>query len=999
MIERAVESSAEIVLDSSRKELVRVLHVDDDRSLLEVTRQCLELQGPFQVDSASSVDEALELLKKGAYDAVVSDYQMPCKDGLEFLKELRLSGNTIPFLMFTGKGREEVAIKALNLGADQYLNKNGDPETVYCELGYAIIKTVERRKAETALEVLGERYRRLFESAVEGVLVNGSDGRILSLNRAAASMLGYDNLEELVGRPAVELYVDPNVRVRLIEELVEKGRVKDRELVWKKRDGTLIEILASITAQKDEKGNLLRTEGIIRDVTEKKKVEKALKESEEKYKALVEQSLQGILVAQGPVPHIVFANATMSKILGYTANEMLTFSLQQISELVYPDDRELFFGRFKERLKGNSPPSNYVIRGVRKDGTLIWLELSSSRIDYDGRPAVQAMFMDVTQRKKAEEELRESERKFRTLFDAAMDANFVADVETGMLIDCNQAAMELVGRTKQELVGKHHLILHPETEAKSEGFAVAFKQHAGEKEGQVLETQVITKTGEIKDVVVKGNIVNLNGRKILQGIFRDVSEQKKVERTTLEIQQNFKALFTGNPEAVAHVGPDYRILDVNRRFEMLFGYELDEIKGRNINEVVVPKDRIDEAHILDCRTEQDKHVSQDTVRLKKDGSLVPVFVSAAPITVEGRFLGYVVMYKDISDLKKAQEESEESRRHFQSLFNLMADPVAIVDAKGNVLDTTSKVQEITGFKKEELVGKNFLKLKTFSAGTKATMIKNLAKRMMGMQIAPYEIEMITKDGRKLPFEISAAKIDYKGKPADLVVFHDFSERKKLEEKLRVVGGLTRHDVRNKLSVITGNAYLLKMHLSGNSEVLDKLKDMETAVQQITRIFDFAKTYEMLGAEKLVYIDVEKTVEEAISLFSGLSVKLVDGCHGLQVLADSLLRQLFYNLIDNSLKYGQKTTRIRIGYERVSSEELTLVYEDDGVGIPAAEKPKLFREGYSTGGSTGYGLYTIKKIVEVYGWTIQETGEPGKSARFVLTIPLTNSNGKENYRIA
>lgn len=102
----------------------------------------------------------------------------------------------------------------------------------------------------------------------------------------------------------------------------------------------------------------------------------------------------------------------------------------------------------------------------------------------------------------------------------------------------------------------------------------------------------------------------------------------------MENQENFKALFPSNPEAAVDVGPDYCILDVNPRFEMLFGYKFDEIKGRNINDVAVHKDKIDEAQILDRKAEQDKHVSQATVRRKKDGSLVPVFVSAAPITVE-----------------------------------------------------------------------------------------------------------------------------------------------------------------------------------------------------------------------------------------------------------------------------------------------------------------------------------------------------------------------------
>jgi len=313
---------------------------------------------------------------------------------------------------------------------------------------------------------------------------------------------------------------------------------------------------------------------------------------------------------------------------------------------------------------------------------------------------------------------------------------------------------------------------------------------------------------------------------------------------------------------------------------MLFGYKLDEIKGRNINDVVVPKDKMDEAQTLDRKAQQDKHVSQAVVRRKKDGSLVPVLVSAAPITVEGRFLGYVAVYKDISELKN-----------------------------------TEKKLEI------------------------------------------------------------------------------------MNEKLRVIGGLTRHDVRNKLSAITGNTYLLKKQLAGDNDVLDKLRDMENAVQQTIRIFDFAKAYEMLGAEELSYIDAAKTFDEAVSLFSGLiSVKVMNECHGLTVLADSLLRQLFYNLIDNSLKYGRKTTRIRVYYEETGQDHLRLVYEDDGVGILAAEKKKLFKEGYSTSGSTGYGLYLIGKMMEVYGWTIEETGTPGEGAQFTMIIPKMNRTGKESYRI-
>jgi signal transduction histidine kinase len=239
---------------------------------------------------------------------------------------------------------------------------------------------------------------------------------------------------------------------------------------------------------------------------------------------------------------------------------------------------------------------------------------------------------------------------------------------------------------------------------------------------------------------------------------------------------------------------------------------------------------------------------------------------------------------------------------------------------------------------------------------------------------------------------------------------DITERKKAEkkleetmnklvainEKLGVVGKLTRHDARNKLAVIANNVYLLKRKLAPNQSVSDCLVDMESAVDQMEEIFDFSRNYEMLGAEHLSYIDVKKTVEEAAILRSGMNgVKLVNECRGLAVMADSLLRQLFYNLIDDTLKYGEKVSQIRVHYEQ-GEKLLKLVYEDDGVGIPENEKKNLFREGY--GKSTGYGLYLIKKICEAYGWSIKETGKQGKGVRFVMTIPETVENGEKRYRI-
>jgi len=116
------------------------------------------------------------------------------------------------------------------------------------------------------------------------------------------------------------------------------------------------------------------------------------------------------------------------------------------------------------------------------------------------------------------------------------------------------------------------------------------------------------------------------------------------------------------------------------------------------------------------------------------------------------------------------------------------------------------------------------------------------------------------------------------------------------------------------------------------------------------------------------------------------------------LADSFLRQLFYNFIDNTRKYGRKTTTIHVYFMKAELGQLRLIYEDDGAGISMENKSKLFTEGFSTGGSTGFGLFLSKKMIDVYGWQIQEAGEPGKGAKFVITIPRSNQRGKDNFQI-
>jgi PAS domain S-box-containing protein len=349
-------------------------------------------------------------------------------------------------------------------------------------------------------------------------------------------------------------------------------------------------------------------------------------------------------------------------------------------------------------------------------------------------------------------------------------------------------------------------------------------------------------------------------------------------------------------------------------------------------------------------------------------------------------------------------EAEEKHRTLLNSANVL---VQSVDAEGKYLFVNEEWKKVLGYSEEDV--------------TEITIMDVVRKDHLpycmdvfrqvtsGLSIHNVETVFVTKDGRELTVSGNACPIFKDGKFVSTVAFfEDVTERKKNEErikennrrielmneKLRVVGSLTRHDVRNKLSVITGYSYILKKKHPDEVDVVDGLDKMVQAVKDSLKIFDFAKAYEQIGVEKLVYIDVEKATKEAAALFSGLPFKVVNECHGLTVRADSLLRQLVYNFIDNTRKYGQKTTVAKIHYKKLFSGDLELIYEDDGVGIPIEDKQQLFKQGFSTGGSTGFGLFLVKKMIEVYGWTVNEEGKPGEGAKFIIRIP--RNDGENSF---
>lgn len=171
--------------------MISVLYVDDDQALLEIIKRYLEERGNFHIDTTESATYALDILKHRVYDAIISDYQMPVIDGIEFLREVRNKFPTLPVIMFSGKARDEMAVTAFENGADYYLQKGGDPKAMFAELSHTLCKLVEKSLAQVALRENAIRLLRQIQSASDFISIFDTDGRVIYDSPATSFLLGY----------------------------------------------------------------------------------------------------------------------------------------------------------------------------------------------------------------------------------------------------------------------------------------------------------------------------------------------------------------------------------------------------------------------------------------------------------------------------------------------------------------------------------------------------------------------------------------------------------------------------------------------------------------------------------------------------------------------------------------------------------------------------------------------------------------------------------------
>ncbi len=474
---------------------------------------------------------------------------------LKHWKELQNHKSTVVFeTILLNKDRSQ---RAAEIHCSAILNNQKEIDVIF---GVGIDTSIRNRAQKIAAGTAGEfeppaedsprrieeKYRQLIENLAEGMfVVQGIPPCIVYANPVAAEIFGY-TIEELIEMNEDQVLGllaagDEPAILRRFEEVLKGATPQRNELCIKAKDGAVkwIQIFGQ-TMTYNGKPSIVIT---FFDITVQRQTLDHLRESEGKYRALIDKSPLGLVIAQGIPPRMVYVNEVIAEITGYTIHELMNFSLEQTKELIYQDDRALFFGRYQSRLAGEVVPSSYEFRINRKDGQTRWIRIYSSRIMYNGEPAVQASFLDITGHRQMQNELQESERKYRTLIDNALIGVYKTNLSGQFIYANNAFARMLDYNDPDDLTRVPVEAMYCEASARSR-FLTVLKEN-----GRIDHHEIAlrTKRGQEKTMLVSAILEN----DIISGMIVDISDRQHMQERLKDNLEKYQGLMLNTIHAMA----------------------------------------------------------------------------------------------------------------------------------------------------------------------------------------------------------------------------------------------------------------------------------------------------------------------------------------------------------------------------------------------------------------------------------------------------------------
>jgi len=629
----------------------------------------------------------------------------------------------------------------------------------------------DRIDLESALNDSERKYRTVVENAVEAIIIL-QDGKIKFINHMSPGALGYtgEELSEISildiihpdDRQMVADRYERRLRGEPVEDYSFRVLTKEGKVIWAELRGVVIEWEGKPA-----------TLNFVNNITARKLAEDTLGQSEDKYRLLVENANEGVHVLQDGI--IKFVNPKFAEIMGCPIEKLIG---RRARDLIYSEDLEATIERYQQRVRGEVVHGTYQFRFMPEEGRIIWIEISGIAITWENQPAFLYFTSDITTRKLAEDALRQSEEKYRTILEGMDEAYFEVDSE-GNFTFFNEALCRL-GYSREELVGLNYkAYVPPEDVSKivavfSEVFRTGNPQH-----WQPLT--FISKDGTrmyAEDSIYplkndKGEIIGL------RGVSRDVTGRKLAEDALRQSDEKYRTILEEMDEVYYETDLKGNYMFFNDALCRQLGYTREELKGLSYKKYIPPEDisKVFEIFSGIYRSGQPVHWLPLT-NIRKDGSRVYVEDSIYPIkNSRGEITGFRGISRDVTGQRKAQEELKLRAL----LLDTATDSILMHDFSGNFKYVNEAAYKTRGYTREELMAMN---LRDLVVAEYAVFIEPRMQKIREKGEAIFEAAHRCKDSSIMNVEVHARLIQFEGEELLLSVDHDITQRKKDETALQ-----------------------------------------------------------------------------------------------------------------------------------------------------------------------------------------------------------------------
>jgi len=955
-------------------ETIRVLHVDDDRGIVDLAATHLESESEtMQVHTATDTASGLELLKSEPIDCIVSDYDMPQMDGLELLEAVREGHPELPFILYTGKGSEEIASEAISRGVTDYLQKQKGTEQ-YELLANRIENAVEHHRTRSTLEGREEWFRKLIEGATDLVAVLDEEGHFTYLSPSVEAVLGHEP-EELLGADGDE-YVHPEDESDAADMFAAVVEQPDRTetVQFRFRDGN--GEWRHIEARARNMLDVPAIEGVVvnaRDVTERVERERERREQRE-FTQRVLDTIDDIVYVFDEDLNFTWWNDRATEVSGYTDEEL---EAEGPTAFFKGEDIERIAASVEEVFETGSTTVRADL--VMKDGREVPYEFRGGRLtDENGDPSgFCGIGRDITDQLEREREL---ERR-STAIDASVDGIAILDAEERYDY-INDAHAEIYGYDDPaDLEGETWHCLYDEDERERfQEEVMPVVESEGEWRGEA--------TGLHRDGTTFPQEVSLTALDDggLVCIVRDVTERVERERELRAERAFTESILDGLPDVVYVLDRDVEFLRWNDRANEVTGYTDDEIAEMNPLEFVPEEDHGGLVANFEEIIEEGVRLRTETHLITKEGERIPHELHGSRITDDdGEVLGTVGVARDISDRLEREQELE----RYERIIETVPDGVYVTDADGRYVEVNDYVLDTMGYDREELVGGRA----TMLVGDNA--MDELNERVAelldddGPDIMSIELPIETADGGTL---LAEARLTLRPRGEDgefrgtVGVVRDVTGRivrewqlERQNERLEEFASVVSHDLRNPLNVARGHLELAREEQGDIDDHLQTVHDTHERMESlITDLLALARSGRVV--EDTDPTTLSKSARDAWKAVETDEADLEVGSSMVFNADADRLSQLFENLYRNARDHGRKDVTVRVG-----STGDGFYVADDGPGIPEDEREWVLEHGHTTDDDgTGLGLSIVQNIVEAHGWSIDVTESADGGARFEVT---------------